>query len=48
MWVGGQGVAEYPDQLLLRMGIAFVIGVVLLFGCQRVFSRLQGNFAQLV
>ena len=48
MWVGGQGVAEYPDQLLLRMGIAFVIGIVLLFGFQRVFARLQGNFAQVV
>lgn len=48
MWVGGQGVAEYPDFLLLRMGIAFVIGIVLLFGFQRVFSRLQGNFAQVV
>ncbi|WP_085369133.1 ABC transporter permease [Leifsonia sp. NCR5] len=48
MWVGGQGVAEYPDFLLLRMGIAFVIGIVLLLGFQRVFSRLQGNFAQVV
>ncbi|GAB3585190.1 ABC transporter permease [Leifsonia lichenia] len=48
MWVGGQGVAEYPDLLLMRMGIAFVIGVVLLFVFQRVFSRLQGNFAQVV
>jgi len=27
---------------------AFVIGLVLLFGFQRVFSRLQGNFAQVV
>lgn len=48
MWVGGQGVAEYPDFLLLRMGIAFVIGIILLLGFQRVFSRLQGNFAQVV
>ncbi|KRC52224.1 sugar ABC transporter [Leifsonia sp. Root227] len=48
MWVGGQGVAEYPDLLLMRMGIAFAIGVVLLFVFQRVFSRLQGNFAQVV
>ncbi|CAM5507786.1 ABC transporter permease [Leifsonia shinshuensis] len=48
MWVGGQGVAEYPDFLLGRMAIAFVIGVVLLLGFQRVFSRLQGNFAQVV
>ncbi|MDR6973249.1 ABC transporter permease [Leifsonia shinshuensis] len=48
MWVAGQGTAEYPDFLLLRMGIAFVIGLVLLVGFQRVFSRLQGNFAQVV
>lgn len=48
MWVGGQGIAQYPDQLLLRMGIAFVVGIVLLFGFQRVFARLQGNFAQVV
>jgi ABC-2 type transport system permease protein len=48
MWVGGQGVAHYPDQLLLRMGVAFVIGIVLLCGFQRVFARLQGNFAQVV
>jgi ABC-2 type transport system permease protein len=48
MWVAGQGTAVYPDQLLLRMGIAFVIGLVLLFGFQRVFARLQGNFAQVV
>ena len=48
MWVAGQGVAEYPDFLLGRMAIAFVIGLVLLFGFQRVFARLQGNFAQVV
>jgi ABC-2 type transport system permease protein len=30
------------------MGVAFVIGIVLLFGFQRVFARLQGNFAQVV
>lgn len=45
-WVAGHEAAEYPDQLLLRLGIAFVIGLVLLFVSQRVFSRLQGNFAQ--
>ena len=48
MWVGGQGTAVYPDFLLLRMGIAFVVGLFLLFGFQRVFARLQGNFAQVV
>jgi ABC-2 type transport system permease protein len=45
-WMGGQGVAEYPAGLGLRLGIAFVIGLVLLVVFQRVFQRLQGNFAQ--
>lgn len=38
--------ADYPDDLLLRMGVAGIIGVVLLFIAHRVFTRLQGNFAQ--
>ncbi len=45
-WIGGQGVAEYPGILGLRLAIAFVIGLVLLVVFQRVFARLQGNFAQ--
>lgn len=45
MWTAGTA-ADYPDHLMLRIGIAFVVGVVLLIGFQRVFSRLQGNFAQ--
>lgn len=45
-WVGGEGVAEYPDQLLLRLLIAIGISLVLLVISQRVFTRLQGNFAQ--
>jgi ABC-2 type transport system permease protein len=45
-WVGGAATAEYPVDLLARLGIAFVIGAVLLVIFQRVFSRLQGNFAQ--
>lgn len=36
----------YPDLLLARLIIAFVVGLVLLVVFQRVFSRLQGNFAQ--
>jgi ABC-2 type transport system permease protein len=36
----------FPPGLPLRMLVAFVIGVVLLFVAQRIFSRLQGNFAQ--
>ena len=44
-WVAGD-TAEWPSDLLLRMGIAGVIGLVLLLVCHRVFIRLQGNFAQ--
>ena len=35
-----------PDDLLLRMGVAALIGVLVLWWGQRVFSRLQPNFAQ--
>jgi ABC-2 type transport system permease protein len=45
-WISGHESAEYPDQLLLRLVIAFAIGLVFLFLSQRVFTRLQGNFAQ--
>lgn len=45
-WVGGHDAVAYPEDLLLRLVIAFAVGVVLLFGFQRVFARLQGNFAQ--
>ncbi len=38
--------ADFPEHLLLRMGIAFIIGLILLIICQRGFARLQGNFAQ--
>jgi len=36
----------WPADLDLRLLIAGVIGLVLIWVCQRVFSRLQGNFAQ--
>ncbi|WP_366246885.1 ABC transporter permease [Microbacterium sp. 67-17] len=43
----GAGTADdYPSQLGLRMLIAGLIGLVLLFISHRVFTRLQGNFAQ--
>lgn len=45
-WTAGSGVAEYPIDLMARLGIAFVVGLVLLAVAQRVFSKLQGNFAQ--
>jgi ABC-2 type transport system permease protein len=44
-WTAGTD-ADYPPNLGMRMLIAFVIGLVVLWLCQRVFARLQGNFAQ--
>ena len=38
--------ADYPAHLALRMFIAAVIGVLLLWFAHRVFNRMQGNFAQ--
>lgn len=46
LWLGGQKAAEYPPDLMMRLGVAFVIGLVLLGVFHRVFARLQGNFAQ--
>lgn len=44
-WVSGEELA-YPSHLAVRLGVALVIGVILLFVSHRVFLRLQGNFAQ--
>lgn len=44
-WTSGTA-EDYPSHLGMRMVIAFAIGLVLLWICQRVFARLQGNFAQ--
>lgn len=44
-WASGTD-ADYPESLGLRMLVAFGIGLVVLWLCQRVFARLQGNFAQ--
>lgn len=35
-----------PDHLLVRLVVAAVLGIVCIFVAQRVFARLQGNFAQ--
>lgn len=37
---------QYVPQLWLHMLIAIAISVLMAFGAQRAFSRLQGNFAQ--
>lgn len=44
-WVAGDSVAA-PDHLLLRLTLALLVGLVLLFVSHRVFLRLQGDFAQ--
>lgn len=43
---GGGGPADYPSDLGLRMLVAGAVGLVLLVISHRVFTRLQGNFAQ--
>lgn len=35
-----------PDHLMTQLCVAAVIGLLCVFGAQRVFTRLQGNFAQ--
>ena len=40
------GPQPWPPDLDLRLLVVFLVGLVLLWVSQRVFSRLQGNFAQ--
>jgi ABC-2 type transport system permease protein len=35
-----------PPDLALRMLLIGLLGIVILFGAQRLFTRLSGNFAQ--
>ena len=44
-WVSGPE-ASYPDDLLTRMAIAFVVGLVGLVAAHAAFNRKQGDFAQ--
>lgn len=44
-WVNGRD-EPVPDMLAERLGIALVVGLILLWLFQRVFARLQSNFAQ--
>jgi ABC-2 type transport system permease protein len=51
LWAGGvEGTGAtaqvWPDHLTLRLLIMLVVSAILLWASQRVFSRLQGNFAQ--
>lgn len=45
IWVAGADMPQ-PTDLGLRIVIAIAIGLPLLWICQRVFARLQNNFAQ--
>lgn len=44
-WVAGDDQLA-PGHLAERLGLALAVGLVLLWVCQRVFARLQSNFAQ--
>jgi ABC-2 type transport system permease protein len=44
-WTAGAD-AAYPEFLLLRIGIALLVGLLFIAVSQFVFARLQGNFAQ--
>lgn len=44
-WVAGAD-KPFPAGMPLRLAVATAISLVLLWVCQRAFSRLQGNFAQ--
>ena len=44
-WVAGDG-EPTPDDLLQRLGVTLAVSILLLWLCQRVFARLQANFAQ--
>ena len=44
-WVAGYE-EPVPDHLFTRLAIAVVIGMFLVWFCQRVFAKLQANFAQ--
>lgn len=45
-WIAGDVNGVWPEHLMTRILIMLVIGLVLLFVNQRIFSRLQRNFAQ--
>jgi ABC-2 type transport system permease protein len=45
-WTSGHADTPYPAELMLRLGVAALVGLVFVVVFQRVFSRLQGNFAQ--
>jgi ABC-2 type transport system permease protein len=45
MWLSGAD-QTWPDHLALRLAVVGLVSLVLLWVAQRVFARLEGNFAQ--
>jgi ABC-2 type transport system permease protein len=45
MWVAGAD-QEWPADLAVRLAVVGVLSIALLWLAQRVFARLEGNFAQ--
>lgn len=45
MWAAGAD-QTWPDMLEIRLGVALVASLILLLVAQRVFTKLEGNFAQ--
>lgn len=45
LWASGEG-QPWPASLELNLVIAFAVGLIFLWIAQRVFARLEGNFAQ--
>ena len=43
---GSGTLADYPPNLGLRMAIMSIVGLVFVWVSHRVFTRMQGNFAQ--
>jgi ABC-2 type transport system permease protein len=44
-WVAGDGQA-FPAHLITSLSVCVLVGFVFLWLCQRIFARLQSNFAQ--
>lgn len=49
LWAAGSAEGSgqvFPDDLMLRLGITFLVSLVILWFSQRVFARMEGSFAQ--
>jgi ABC-2 type transport system permease protein len=47
LWLAGDTPDRvWPEFLVLRLAIAALLSIVFLWFCQRIFARLEGNFAQ--